>query len=119
MVVKTQCNGREIVGLYIGAANARRHFPRGFSAIDLRLGELQIQCTLPATFWQDVPEIRDPRLCEWLEFKVFHERDRRAPISLAMERCGMNSFMLRPATVDEEITETAMDHPVAKMRGHA
>jgi len=112
MVVKTQSNGRGVTGLYIGAANAQRHFPRRFSAIDLRLGELQIQCSLPANFWGDVPEIRDPRLCEWLEFKVSHGQSRRTPVSLAMVPCGTNSFMLRPVRADEPADETAMNYPL-------
>ena|ERR1035438_1868853 len=113
MVVKTQSNGREVTGLYIGAANAKRHFSQRSSAIDLRLGELQIQCSLPANFWGDVPEIHDPRLSEWLQFKVLHGQTRRAPVSLAMVPCGLNSFMLRAVSADEQVDDTAMNYPLA------
>ena len=67
MVVKSQCSGHRIIGLYIGVNNVRRYFPRSMAAIDLHLDHLQIQCRLAPHFWNGQPEIRDSRLCEWLD----------------------------------------------------
>jgi hypothetical protein len=101
MVVRTQNNGRDNFGLRVGAANARRYFPRTMSAVDLRLDDLQIQCQLPATFWDGHPEIFDPRLCEWLKFKVLKERRNGNPIALNLVQSGTNSFTLQSITSDD------------------
>ena len=95
MVVRTQSKGREITGLEVGAHNVRRYFPKGIATIELELDHLQIQCSLGPDFWQDQPEIRDPRLGAWLESKNFHERPSRDPVPLAMIPSGKNSFRLR------------------------
>jgi hypothetical protein len=95
MVVRTQSNGRDSFGLRVGAANAKRYFPRTMSAVELRLGDLQIQCPLPASFWNGNPEIFDPRLCEWLKFKVLRERRDGNPIALQMVQSGANSFTVQ------------------------
>src|SRR3974390_2839261 len=95
MVVRTQSNGRDNFGLRVGAANARRYFPRTMSAVELRLDDLHIQCQLPASFWNGHPEIFDPRLCEWLKFKVLRERRSNSPILLQMIQSGTNSFTVR------------------------
>jgi hypothetical protein len=95
MVVRTHCDGREVVGLYVGARNARRKFPKDTKDIELVLGHLHIHCELPPEFWQGQPEIRDPRLCDWLESKIFHGRLRRTPVPLAMLPTGKNSFRLQ------------------------
>jgi|SRR5271165_4001455 len=95
MVVTTQSNGRETFGLRVGAANARRYFPRSVDAVELRLDDLQIQCRLPARFWDGEPEIHDPRLCEWLKFKVLREQRNRDPIALHMVQSGANTFTLQ------------------------
>ncbi len=95
MVVKTQENGREVLGLRVGAANVRRYFPRSMGAVELLLGDLRIQCMLPPDFWKGQPEIRDPRLGAWLNHKVSRERINRKPIALAMEHAGGNSFTLQ------------------------
>lgn len=94
MVVKTQQNGYEVTGLRVGAANVRRYFPKTVSRVKLRLGDLEIDCKLSPEFWHGKPEIHDPRLCEWLQFKQPHERADRRPIHLAMERAGGNSYTL-------------------------
>ena len=70
MVVKTHRNGRDHIGLHIGTANARRYFRKHAQTIDLRLDDLEIRCDLSPDFWEGRPEIHDPRLNEWLEFKV-------------------------------------------------
>ena len=94
MVVKTQCKGRGLTGLHVGASNVRRYFPKDISVIELQLDHLQIQCGLNPGFWQDEPEIYDPRLCAWLESKHFHTRKDRTPIPLVMIPAGKNAFRL-------------------------
>ena len=95
MVVKTQNNGREVLGLRVGAANARRYFPRSMGAVELLLGDLRIQCKLTPAFWKGQPEIHDPRLGAWLTHKVSRERFNLKPIPLAMEHAGGNAFSLQ------------------------
>jgi hypothetical protein len=95
MVVKTQSKGRGFTGLHVGRANARRYFPKDISAIELQLDHLHIQCELVPGFWQDQPEIHDPRLCAWLESKQFHTRPDRTPVPLVMIPSGRNVFKLQ------------------------
>jgi len=94
MVVKTQCKGREVTGLHVGAANARRYFPRNISAIELELDHLRIECGLSPKFWRGEPEIRDRRLCAWLQEKQLNSSSCRAPLPLDMIPSGKNSFRL-------------------------
>jgi hypothetical protein len=96
MVVKTQRDRRDQTGLHIGVANVRRHFRKGAQVIDLMLDHLQIQCTLSPEFWQGRPEIHDPRLSEWLEFKVGRGQAGRAPTQLTMVRSGIDTFVVKP-----------------------
>lgn len=96
MVVRTQENGRENIGLHVGAANARRYFPKNLGAVELRFGDLQIQCKLGPAFWDGQPEIHDPRLCEWLKFKLLREQSDRKPVTFAMVQSGRDSFILQP-----------------------
>jgi hypothetical protein len=95
MVVKTQLKGSEVTGLHIGARNVRRYFPKRVRVIELQLDHLQIQCGLSPEFWHGEPEIHDPRLCEWLGFKVIHHIGRRKDVRLAMIPAGKNIFSLR------------------------
>jgi hypothetical protein len=97
MVVKTQQNGHAVTGLRVGAANVRRYFPRTINAVRLRLGDLEIECKLSPEFWNGKPEIQDPRLCEWLQFRRSSEGADRKPITLAMEQSGRDSFTLQTA----------------------
>jgi hypothetical protein len=99
MVVTTQDNGREVVGLHVGAANVRKYFPRNMGAVELLLGDLRIQCSLSPEFWNGHPEIRDPRLGAWLKFKVSRTRSNRKPVALAMERAGANAFTVRSCSL--------------------
>ncbi len=94
MVVKTQSKGRGITGLNVGMTNVQRYFPRGVSFIELQLDHLQIQCDLSPDFWQDQPEIFDPRLCAWLESKLSGSAS-RGPIPLALIPAGKNSFRVK------------------------
>jgi len=96
MVVTSQCNGRRVTGLYVGASNVRRYFPKHVAAIELQLDHLRIECGLTSHFWNDEPEIHDPRLCLWLESKQFKEKDSRTPMPLVMTRLGDHSFTLGP-----------------------
>ncbi|MFZ0393275.1 MAG: hypothetical protein WCF17_14220 [Terracidiphilus sp.] len=95
MVVKTRQNGQEVTGLRVGAANVRRYFPKAVSRVMLRLGDLEIDCQLSPEFWHGKPEIADPRLCEWLQFRRSHQRADRKPITLAMEIAGGDSYTLQ------------------------
>jgi hypothetical protein len=89
MVVKTQCNGREVTGLCVGSTNARRYFSRNLKSVELHLGDLRIQCNLAPDFWQGRADIHDPRLCD---------RSRKmVPVPMALEQFGMNSFKLTPS----------------------
>lgn len=96
MVVKAQCEGREVTGLYVGARNVRRYFPKHIPAVELQLDHLRIQCGLDPGFWEDRPEIHDPRLTAWLESRYFHARPCRTPIALAMVPSGKHVFRIQP-----------------------
>jgi hypothetical protein len=113
MVVKTQSKGRGLTGLHVGASNVRRYFPRDISFIELELDHLQIQCDLEPAFWQDEPDIFDPRLCAWLESKNFHNRPDRAPVPLVLIPSGKNSFKLEPVRVTEDARLRHIQHPPA------
>jgi hypothetical protein len=112
MVVKTQNKGRGVTGLHVGATNVRRYFPRHISVIELELDHLQIQCGLGPGFWQDEPEIYDPRLCAWLESKHFHTRTDRTPVPLVMIPSGKNSFKLQPVRLNGQ-AKLRQVHPLA------
>lgn len=99
MIVKTQCKGREVTGLHVGASNARRYFPKNVSAIELQLDHLRIECGLTPDFWRGQPEIHDPRLCAWLESKEFNGKSCRTPIPINMAPSGENSFKIGPLSV--------------------
>jgi len=71
MIVRMQSKGRLITGIRMRISDARRHFPSHMKAVDLELDHLRIRCDLHASFWLDQPQISDPRLCAWLEEKVF------------------------------------------------
>lgn len=102
MVVKTQLRGGEVTGLHVGARNVRRYFPRDVRVIELELDGLQIQCGLSPGFWNGQPEIHDPRLCEWLDFKVVHRMGERKQVKLAMTPAGKSVFRLRSEVLKED-----------------
>ncbi len=99
MVVKTQYQGHRISGLYVGAENVRRYFSKHVAVIELQLDHLQIQCGLTPHFWQDQPEIHDPRLCDWLEAKYQHKETGKTPVPLTLIPSGKNSFKLGSISV--------------------
>jgi hypothetical protein len=101
MVVKTQRDGRDHTGLHIGATNARRYFRKGTQAINLMLDDLQIQCTLSPDFWNGRPEIHDPRLSQWLEFKAGYGSQGGVPMLLTMMRSGCDTFVVKPKSVKQ------------------
>ena len=94
-MVKTQVKGSETIGLRVGANNVRRYFPKGISFIEFQLDHLQIRCGLTPEFWRGQPEIRDPRLCKWLDFKILHHMRNRSAVKLAMTPSGNNTYTLR------------------------
>lgn len=96
MVVTSQCSGNRVTGLYVGAQNVRRYFPKRVSTIELQLDHLRIECGLEPDFWNGQPEIHDPRLCLWLESKQFKQKECRTPMPLAMMPAGDHSFTLGP-----------------------
>lgn len=96
MLVQTRCKGLAYTGVEVGAGNVRRYFPRDHAIIELRLDHLLIQCGLTPGFWQGESEIRDPRLCAWLESKNFNGRPGEAPVALALIPSGKNCFRLQP-----------------------
>jgi len=96
MVVKTHRNGRKMTGVEVGSGNVRRYFPRETPEVELLLDHLRIQCGLSPGFWQGDSEIRDPRLCAWLESKNFHGRPGEAPVPLSLIPAGKNCFRLQP-----------------------
>lgn len=108
MVVKTQCKGREVTGLRVGAFNARRYFPRNISVIELQLDHLRIDCGLTPDFWHGQPEIHDPRLCAWLESKEFNGKSCRSPIPLDLIPAGENSFRFGPPPARQARSRHAM-----------
>jgi len=75
-------------------------FSQENSSIELLLDHLQIECGLKPDFWQDAPEIFDPRLCAWLESRHLHAQADRAPVPLAMIPLGENSFRLQPVRLN-------------------
>jgi hypothetical protein len=95
MVVRTLNKGRRLTGLNVGANNVRHYFPKNVSAIDLQLDCLQIQCGLGSDFWEERPEIHDPRLCDWLEFKYPYGKPDRRPVLLTMTLSEDNSFCVQ------------------------
>ena len=96
MVVRTICKGREATGLRLRAEDAARYFSPQITAIQLRLGDVQIECELPADFRTGRPEIFDDRLSGWLEFKIFRTRPCRVPVSFDLTPLGANVYTMDP-----------------------
>ncbi len=103
MIVEAQSKGAGISWLHVGAANVRRHFPRGMATIELQLDHLRIRCGLKPNFWQGEPEIYDPRLCVWLETRHMSRTGNRTPVRLAMIPEGENSFRLEEAPIKRRV----------------
>jgi hypothetical protein len=99
MVVRTLGCGREVSGLYIGARNAQRHFPRDQRHIELHLGHLRIHCELMPEFWNGKPEISDSRLGDWLFSRICHGRTQRAPSPIEMIPAGKDAYRIVPFAI--------------------
>lgn len=116
MVVKAQYEGFRVSGLYIGVNNVKRYFSKRNPEVELQLDHLQIQCGLTARFWNDQPEIHDPRLCDWLESKHFHEKPSSTPVLLALIPFGKNSFKVTSLAADSKCRgERVMSKPIARV----
>lgn len=98
MLVKTHKNGPDRTGLHIGRANANRYFRKHANSIELKLDDLHIQCSLAPDFWEGRPQIHDPRLSEWLKFKVGRARSGPGAALLTMVPAGPDTFVLHPST---------------------
>lgn len=96
MLVTAYKDSSQRTGLVIGKANARRYFRKRSCSIELQLDDLQIQCTLDPDFWESRPEIHDPRLSGWLEFKVARRGSGHEPMQLALVPSGADKFVLQP-----------------------
>lgn len=94
MLVKAQYKGHAVTALCVGQQNARRYFARSASCVEFELDHLRIACGLPPEFWDGRAEIRDLRLCAWLESKHHPRRAPRTHVTLAMTPSGTNSFKL-------------------------
>jgi hypothetical protein len=103
--------GPGLTGLHVGASNVRRYFPRDTSVIELQLDHLQIQCGLDPNFWQDQPEILDPRLAVWLESKRSKVKSDQS-ILLAMIPSGKNAFRLQPVAAHAPIKPKPASGPI-------
>jgi hypothetical protein len=112
MVVTSQCSGHRVMGLYIGAGNVRRYFPKTIHEIELQLDHLRIECWLKPDFWNGHPEIRDPRLCLWLESKA--RNGKSVPLPLAMIPSGENSFILGPPSLEQLVHQEPVPPPRAR-----
>jgi hypothetical protein len=98
MLVKTHRNGNDRTGLHIGRANANRFFRKDAHSIELKLGDLHIRCTLAPDFWEGRPQIQDPRLSEWLKFKVGRARSGPGAALLTLVPAGVDTFVLHPSS---------------------
>ena len=94
MVVRAQRKARGLSELHVGVRNVRRYFPRNLAAVELRMGDLQIECGLTPDFWRGQPDISDPRLCAWLETKHMHKSQSRSQVPLSLIPEGANAFRL-------------------------
>jgi len=117
MLVKTYRDGLGRTALHIGDANARRYFSRRAPSIELRLDDLHIQCTLPPDFWQGRAQIHDPRLSEWLEFKVARRAaSGSASVPLTLIPFGIDAFVVgtaadaRPEAFGAEVSQPRVVH---------
>ena len=95
MLVEVQCKGHSITGLNIGANNVRRYFPKGNSSVELHLDHLDIQCELPPAFWNNEPQISDPRLSAWLEAKNLRRAGKQAAPVLSLVPADKRSFRVQ------------------------
>jgi len=96
VIVIAQYKGNSVTALRVGQRNARRYFERSNPTIEFELDHLRIECGLPPKFWDGEAEIRDRRLCAWLESKHHPHRSPHRDVTLDMTPSGGNSFRLMP-----------------------
>ncbi|MDR3792071.1 MAG: hypothetical protein P4L03_01700 [Terracidiphilus sp.] len=99
MFVSVQLKGNRIAGINIGSANVQQYFSHRNAVIELHLGHLVIQCPLSQRFWEDRPEIDDPRLCGWLESKRLHVNGDVSQVFLQLSPMGSVAFHLSSVPV--------------------
>ena len=116
MVVISRCKGHRITGLFVGEDNVKRYFPRRVTEIELQLDHLRIGCELDPEFWQDHPEICDPRLCLWLESKRLNAKEQFSPVPLSMIPTGKNSFIVGPVSLSSTSTARRIPAPATPHR---
>lgn len=85
--------------MLVGHANAERYFKNG-AAVELQLDHLQIECGLSREFWDGEAEIRDRRLCAWLESKR-HRKGSERTRTVLLTPAGGNRFRVMPVSVEE------------------
>lgn len=118
-MVRTECTRRKVTGIYIGSTNVRRNFPKRTAAIEFELGHLRIGCELEEEFWRDQPRIRDSRLCEWLEFKLYRERKYMTPLPLVLVQSGRNAFKVRAVSLPAvSLTGIGESNAAGRLRLH-
>lgn len=116
MVVISRCMGHRITGLFVGADNVKRYFPKQVTEIELQLDHLRIGCELGPEFWQDQPEICDARLCLWLESKRLNTKGQFSPVPLSMIPSGRNSFIVAPVSLASPSTARRLPAPATPHR---
>ena len=95
MMVKVQCEGRRVTGIRVDESDVRRYFPEKMRDVELQLGDLRISCGLTPSFWSGEPELRDPRLCVWLESRTPLRPRKSSQIPVEMVPSGEKSFRLQ------------------------
>lgn len=98
MVVTLIYSGLRIVGLQVGASNAKRFFPANSTAIELHLDHLTILCPITARFWEDRAILNDPRLCGWLETKFHNKKSPQTVSHVEMVPAGPGAFRIASFT---------------------
>ena len=76
---------------------------------------LRIGCKLEEAFWRDQPRIRDSRLCEWLEFKLYRDRKYKTPLPLVLVQSGRNAYKVRQVNLPA-VSLTAIGESKANVR---
>jgi hypothetical protein len=97
VVVKTQkdlAGAPRILGLHVGARNARQFFPKHSNAVELHLDHLVIVCTLSPAFWDGKPDIYDERLSSWLHSKRDSGKLSSQPSTITLIPNGEGSFRI-------------------------
>lgn len=96
VLVTAQYKGHSVTALRVGQQNVRRFFARSAKVIEFELDHLRIECGLPPEFWNGEAEIRDRRLCAWLESKHHPQRRSHSDVTLTMIPAGSNAYRLAP-----------------------